>query len=593
MTTVLRLADDLALPLDAATSTFGILGSIGSGKSNTAARFAEQMIRAGIPVAIVDPKGDWHGIRTSADGKGPGLSVPIFGGLHADAPLDGRMGSAIADLLVDERLPALLDVSRLSKTGERPRFLIDFFHRLYERHQADPHVRHIVCEEAHTYIPQSVTGDTARVKEAAAAIILEGRAFGLGFTAISQRSARLHKDVLEEVANLIVHRTGGPNDRKAIKGWVDHHDIAAELLDSLPGLATGEAWIWSPAFLQTVQRVRIARRETFDSGATPKVGETKRLARTMADVDMAAIKDALSEAVERAKADDPKELRRRIAALERELAEVRKAKPQVEVERVEVPVFLQDDVDDWKEFGGYVGRLAEVATDVGRISDVVTEAMEKAEEALRGRQDVPRARPASGGAHQVEREGATQRPDPPRRREPRRAAVPGAAEGEAGGGVKLGKGERKVLAVLAQYPEGRTYDQLAFLAGYSAKASTLSVVLANLRRGGLVTPGGSDSIALTEAGRVEAGDAEPLPTGSELLEHWRRHPRMGTGERKVLDVLVDSYPDDLSHLELCERAGYSPDASTIGVILSKLRKLGLVEKGARRLTDEFMEAVGG
>jgi hypothetical protein len=52
-----------------------------------------------------------------------------------------------------------------------------------------------------------------------------------------------------------------------------------------------------------------------------------------------------------------------------------------------------------------------------------------------------------------------------------------------------------------------------------------------------------------------------------------------------------SNPDALSHQELCERTGYSPDASTMGVILSKLRKLGLVEPGARRVPDSFMEAI--
>lgn len=47
-----------------------------------------------------------------------------------------------------------------------------------------------------------------------------------------------------------------------------------------------------------------------------------------------------------------------------------------------------------------------------------------------------------------------------------------------------------------------------------------------------------------------------------------------------------------THERLCELTDYSPTASTMGVILSKLRKLGLVESGRRRLAPEFMEAVG-
>lgn len=66
---------------------------------------------------------------------------------------------------------------------------------------------------------------------------------------------------------------------------------------------------------------------------------------------------------------------------------------------------------------------------------------------------------------------------------------------------------------------------------------------------------------------------------------------MGEGERRVLDVLMDHYPDALSNQDLCEYAGYSPTASTVGVILSKLRKLSLVEKKVRRVAPEFMASI--
>jgi hypothetical protein len=155
--------------------------------------------------------------------------------------------------------------------------------------------------------------------------------------------------------------------------------------------------------------------------------------------------------------------------------------------------------------------------------------------------------------------------------------------------AKLGKGEMKVLAVLAQWPDGRSYNELAFLAGYSAKASTLGVILSKLRKIGYVRDG--QPIRLTAAGLEAAGGAQPLPSGPELLDHWRRHPRMGAGERRVLDVLIEHYPNELTHEQLCEAAGYSPAASTIGVILSKLRKLGLVDTGARRAAAEFMESI--
>jgi len=50
-------------------------------------------------------------------------------------------------------------------------------------------------------------------------------------------------------------------------------------------------------------------------------------------------------------------------------------------------------------------------------------------------------------------------------------------------------------------------------------------------------------------------------------------------------------PAELNNAELCTLTGYSPTASTIGVILSRLRKLGLVEKSARRVAHEFMDSI--
>ncbi len=130
---------------------------------------------------------------------------------------------------------------------------------------------------------------------------------------------------------------------------------------------------------------------------------------------------------------------------------------------------------------------------------------------------------------------------------------------------------------------------MIYLAGYSAKASTLGVILSNLRRAGLVEPG--QPIRTTADGLAAAGGAQELPSGEELLNHWLRHPRMGEGERKVLRCLIDNYPAILTNDDLCAQTGYSPTASTMGVILSKLRKLGLVENGIRRVPESFMESI--
>src|SRR3954447_21040619 len=115
MTSQLHISPDLALPLDAVTETFGILAKKGAGKSNAAVVMAEEMYDAGVPWVAVDPKGDWWGLRSSGDGKGPGLPIVVFGGRHGDVPLEPTAGNLIADLVLAERLTCVLDVSEFSK----------------------------------------------------------------------------------------------------------------------------------------------------------------------------------------------------------------------------------------------------------------------------------------------------------------------------------------------------------------------------------------------------------------------------------------------------------------------------------------------
>lgn len=555
----LHIAPELALPLEAVTETFAILAVKRAGKSNAAVVMAEEMFDAGVPWVAVDPKGDWWGVRAAGDGEAPGLSVLVFGGLHGDIPLEPTAGRLVADLIAEERITCVLDVSEMSKADQR-RFLTDFADRLYRRN-TEP--LHVFCEEADEYIPQRVLGEAAKLVGAFETLVKRGGFRGIGVTLITQRSASLNKDVLTQAGTLIAMRTPSPQDRKAVLAWIDYHAASRDVIDELPMLEAGEAWVFSPQWLKALTKIRFRRRRTFDSGATPKVGGKPKPPATLADVDLAVIKEQMAETIEKAKADDPKELRKRIKQLERELIERPTAEPErIEVEIPVVPVWA---IQATRDALGQYDALIERTT---ALRDGLASVLER----LDGEALAPVARPA------VAKRAPVARPAPARE-----TAEPAVFDST------LGKGERKVLAVLAQYPDGRTPNEVAFLAGYSAKASTLGVILSKLRKLDLVEPG--QPIRATAAGLDAAGGVQALPTGRELLDHWLYHPRMGEGERKVLLALVDLYPNEPTHDELCELTGYSSTASTIGVILSKLRKLGLVDKGARRIAAEFAESI--
>src|SRR6185369_15814541 len=98
---------------------------------------------------------------------------------------------------------------------------------------------------------------------------------------------------------------------------------------------------------------------TFDSSATPKPGQQAKAPSSLAEVDLDAIRAKLAKTIELARADDPRELRRRIAELERQLKAAPTAiKVETQVERIEVPVLK----------GELLGRIEKVVQQLDAVS---------------------------------------------------------------------------------------------------------------------------------------------------------------------------------------------------------------------------------
>ncbi len=112
---LLHLSKDLSLPIDAVTQTFAFLARRGAGKTYGASKLCEEMLGVGAQVVVLDPVGNWYGLRLGADGKSKGLAIPVFGGLRGDIPLEPGAGALVADLVVDRELSVVLDVSMFRK----------------------------------------------------------------------------------------------------------------------------------------------------------------------------------------------------------------------------------------------------------------------------------------------------------------------------------------------------------------------------------------------------------------------------------------------------------------------------------------------
>jgi hypothetical protein len=312
----LVLADNLILPLSAVTMTQVTLGRKGSGKTNTAVVTTEEMLSAHQQVVILDPVGVWWGLRSDRTGDTPRWPIPVFGGDHQDLPLESTSGEVVAEAIVTHAFSCVLDLSLFTK-GEMARFAGAFLETLYRRNR---NAMHLVVDEADAFAPQKPWGDEARVLGAMQSIVRRGRARGIGVTMISQRPQVLNKDVLTQADVLCAMRLSHPRDIAAVKEWVDVHADPVEakaMVDSLPSLPTGEAWFWAPQ-LELFKRVKIRERNTFDSSATPKPGETRIAPRQLAEIDVVALGKQIAATAEERKANDPAALKRRIAELEKQ-----------------------------------------------------------------------------------------------------------------------------------------------------------------------------------------------------------------------------------------------------------------------------------
>lgn len=585
------------IPSAALLQHVAILGKTGSGKTYTAKGLVEGILDDKRRLAVVDPTGAWWGLRSSADGKAAGYPVIVLGGQHGDAPLPPESGAACAELITRNHLQVVFDTSDMS-VGERTRWFIGFAANLFRLNRTPIH---LVIDEAHMFAPQSGGGakidvDTGKMLHAANTLASGGRSRGVRLMLITQRPAKLHKDSLTCCDTLIAMRMLAPQDRGAVKDWIDGCGDARkgkEVIDSLASIVPGEGWAWFPEG-NYLERQRFPRIRTFDSSATPTDGEAPAAPKTLADIELSAVNAALTAAVEEAKANDPKLLRAEVDRLRRELAgerakpitmhagELGKAQERVaELERANA------EYESWRRAASSALRtISEFSTNEyarltfsSPVNNPNTPVPPPAS-VPGGESYVEPPVPAENGSLASVRAGSA---GP----SPRGGA--GANGSPAGGGHRAapasGKDLReahfRVLEAFLWYERlGQTQPsdaQLCLYLGYSPTSSTISVLLSFLRRSGHVA-----GHEITNLGR----SCVHLPEVGTLRDfHDSIRGVLSGGARAVFDLAAANRRRELSANEICEHCGWSSTSSTLSVALSELRRVGVMERRGHRLTS--------
>lgn len=565
----LHISPELALPLDFVTWTQAILAQKGKGKSYTASVQAEELLGAGQQIVVVDPTGAWFGLRTSADGKSPGFPIAILGGERGDVPLEVAAGELIADAIATEHFSAVIDLS-LFRKGESLRFMAAFLETLYRRNRE---ALHLFIDEADVVAPQKTfSPEQARALGATEDIVRRGRIRGIGCTLITQRPQVINKDVLSQVDMLTTLGMNHPKDLGAIGDWVAVHGDPAQakrMIESLPALPLGKAWVWAPS-KDIFELVPIRKRTTFDSGKTPKAGERAVVPKVLAPVDYKALGTAIAATAEHAKANDPKAMKARIAELEKQLAAKPTAAPAKE-KRVEVAVIKPAELERVGHLTEKIDALGSKLEEYG--SDLQALAMKLETAMLAASNPVPHAPAAT--------------PRPVNAASAPKPVVP--AEGISGPQQRI-LNALAVLEHIGASPADKT--QVALFAEASPTSSSYSNNLGSLRSAGLINYPAGGQIALTDAGRKVA-DAGAAPSTVEEM-HMFVANLVGGSRWKILAALIAAYPGQLGKETLAERAGASASSSSYSNNLGSLRTLGLIDypaKGAVRAEPVlFLEA---
>jgi DNA helicase HerA-like ATPase len=142
----------------------------------------------------------------------------------------------------------------------------------------------LVVEEAHNFCPErgmatTLSGGVMRT------VASEGRKFGMGLMVVSQRPAKVDKNVLSQCNTQLILKVTNPNDLKALASSVE--GLTGDSEDEIQRLPVGVAFVSHPRIAIPVL-VEIRPRETSHGGESVDVMASIRKARDKDEADAAA-----------------------------------------------------------------------------------------------------------------------------------------------------------------------------------------------------------------------------------------------------------------------------------------------------------------
>jgi len=545
----------------------------GGGKSRTIRRIAEQTYGK-VQQIIIDHDGEYHTLAEQFD-----YVIARKGG---EAPADIKSAALLARRLLELGVSAIVDIYELGV--QRAEFVRRFLDAITNSPRDLWHPCLVFIDEAHLYCPEKGSAISA---EAVKQFMSLGRKRGFAGILATQRIAKLNKDAAAECNSKLIGRSSLDVDMKRASdelGFTTKDDMRA-----LRTLKPGQFYAFGPAFSDEVTLIQVGDVKTTHLRAGQRA-MAPPAPRDKVKKILAQLKDLPQEAEQEAKT--VVELQAQVKQLRAQLKKAESEGPTPVEKIVEKSVLsdkqitrLEAIVDKAMGLGDkMLNDLGLLNTELGVVKNVwlakgLVLPVKQPTQPPPGFKIRPVDTLIKGTAQAVRDRDRAQTPVRPERKP---APVTRPSDSDSG---ELPAGEQAVLRALIQFPKGLQRTQLTVLTGYAR--SSRDAYISRLKAKGLVETN-LVYVFATEAGIAAMPHAEPLPTGQALQDYWYRE--LPDGERNVLRILIDSYPDAVDKTAIDEQTGYA--RSSRDAYISRMRAKQLVVdvgRGAVKASETLFE----
>jgi hypothetical protein len=342
--------------------SIAVLGITGSGKTNTAAVLIEELLVSGLPLTIIDIEGEYWGLKEKFEILVAGRSP------QAELEIGPDNAGQLAKISVERGLSVILDLSDFTQS-EVHDLLVHYITSLWKACSSAKRPYYVVLEEAHEFIPQ---GNSTLLKQFLTRIALRGRKRGLGFILISQRSAKVEKDVLTQASLLFLHKVVHPIDLKIYKDLIPL--IPAQVEEIVRKLEPGEAIIVHD---HLVDVIHIRLRHTFHAGFTPLYEPvTHPTLRKLDETTLQELKTLIATISTPSAEDSKAKLEQRIKDLE-DVLSLKEQEIQHLKDQVSLLSKLRLSIDNWPHYS------TTTDTQTLRVEQAIVQSVVTGEEGLR------------------------------------------------------------------------------------------------------------------------------------------------------------------------------------------------------------------